>query len=242
MKLGKIFNVVAALSLVLGVAVFGAPSGKKSSVSSHREAPLISNDPQADNTDLYVFVSPDKPDTVTIISSWIPAEEPVAGPNYYKWADDASYYIYVDNVGDAKPHIWYKFELQDHRRQRQHVPVQHRPHRQPRCDPPARACSEGGPCRRAPNRGGSPPPQRRAPVRRAAALAEQALEDDARVRLGRKRRRRRRPREIVLIDARVAVVALARPSGADPSTAPATAAASAGRSAAPRSDRPSCPR
>ncbi|MFL5735132.1 MAG: DUF4331 domain-containing protein [Chloroflexia bacterium] len=110
MKVGKIVNVIAVLSLVLGVAAFGAPSGRVSA-SSHREAPLISNDAQADNTDLYAFVSPDKPDAVTIISSWIPTEEPVAGPNYYKFADDASYYIYVDNVGDAKPHIWYKFNF-----------------------------------------------------------------------------------------------------------------------------------
>src|SRR5690242_20307081 len=110
MKVGKIFNVVAALSLVLGLAVFAAPSGRVNA-SSHREAPLISNDPQADNTDLYAFVSPDKPDTVTIISNWIPLVEPAGGPNYYKFADDASYYIYVDNVGDAKPHIWYKFNF-----------------------------------------------------------------------------------------------------------------------------------
>ena len=54
-----------------------------------------------------------------------------------------------------------------------------------------------------------PSPQRGAPIGRAAALAEQPLEDDARMRLGRERRRRRRPREVVLIDARVAVVALA---------------------------------
>ena len=51
--------------------------------------------------------------------------------------------------------------------------------------------------------------QRGAAVGGAAAFAEQALEDDPRVRLGGQRRRRRRPREIVLIDAGVAVVALA---------------------------------
>ena len=54
-----------------------------------------------------------------------------------------------------------------------------------------------------------PPPQRGAPIGGAAALTEQPLEDDARMRLGREGRGRRRPREIVLIDAGVAVVALA---------------------------------
>jgi hypothetical protein len=50
------------------------PSG--ANASSHREAPLISEDPSADNTDLYAFRSPDKPDTLTIVSNFIPAERP----------------------------------------------------------------------------------------------------------------------------------------------------------------------
>ena len=52
--------------------------------SSHREAPLIAGDPTADNTDLYAFVSPDKPDTVTIIANYIPLEEPAGGPNFFR--------------------------------------------------------------------------------------------------------------------------------------------------------------
>ena len=56
--------------------------------SSHREAPLIADDPTADNTDLYAFRSPDKPDTVTIISNVIPGEDPAAGPNYYRFSAD----------------------------------------------------------------------------------------------------------------------------------------------------------
>ncbi len=59
------------------------------SASSHREAPLISGTPQFDNTDLYAFVSPDKPDTTTIVANWIPFEEPAGGPNFYTFADDA---------------------------------------------------------------------------------------------------------------------------------------------------------
>ena len=49
--------------------------------SSHREAPLISADPLADNTDLYAFRSPDDPNTVTIIANYIPFELPEGGPN-----------------------------------------------------------------------------------------------------------------------------------------------------------------
>ncbi|MFG2376251.1 DUF4331 domain-containing protein [Streptomyces sp. NPDC048504] len=69
--------------------------------SSHREAPLISGTPQYDNTDLYAFVSPDKPDTTTIVANWIPFEEPAGGPNFYQFADDAQYDLHIDNNGDA---------------------------------------------------------------------------------------------------------------------------------------------
>ena len=55
--------------------------------SSHREAPLISGDPTADNTDVYAFVSPDRPDTVTIIANYIPLEEPAGGPNFHSFDD-----------------------------------------------------------------------------------------------------------------------------------------------------------
>ena len=69
--------------------------------SSHREAPLISRDPSADNTDTYAFVSPDKPDTVTIIGSWIPGELPQGGPNFYTFDDSVTYGLNIDNNGDA---------------------------------------------------------------------------------------------------------------------------------------------
>ena len=59
--------------------------------SSHREAPLISEDPLADNTDVYAFVSPDRPDTVTLIANWIPLEAPGGGPNFFKFGDDVLY-------------------------------------------------------------------------------------------------------------------------------------------------------
>ncbi len=65
--------------------------------SSHREAPLISNDPLADNTDLYAFRSPDDPNTVTIIATYIPMQLPHGGPNYYTFGTDIRYEIHVDN-------------------------------------------------------------------------------------------------------------------------------------------------
>ena len=78
-------------------------------MSSHREAPEISKDPVADSTDLYAFVSPDKPDTVTIIANYIPLEPPASGPNFFEFGDDVTYYLYVDNDGDGKPEITYSF-------------------------------------------------------------------------------------------------------------------------------------
>ena len=79
--------------------------------SSHREAPLISNDPQADNTDVYAFVSPDNPDTVTMIASYIPFEDPAGGPNFYRFGDSVLYEIKIDNNGDAAEDISYQFRF-----------------------------------------------------------------------------------------------------------------------------------
>jgi Domain of unknown function (DUF4331) len=79
--------------------------------SSHREAPLISADPLADNTDVYAFVSPDNPETVTLIANWIPLEAPNGGPNFYKFGDDVLYRINIDNDGDAKDDIVYEFRF-----------------------------------------------------------------------------------------------------------------------------------
>jgi hypothetical protein len=79
--------------------------------SSHREAPLISQDPLADNTDLYAFVSPTAPDKVTIIANFIPLEAPYGGPNYYKFDDNALYEIKIDNNGDAREDVTFQFKF-----------------------------------------------------------------------------------------------------------------------------------
>jgi hypothetical protein len=81
-------------------------------MSSHREAPEISKDPVADNADVYAFVSPDKPDTVTLITNFVPLQLPSGGPNFFEFGDDVLYSIYVDNDGDAKPEIEFQFQFQ----------------------------------------------------------------------------------------------------------------------------------
>lgn len=75
--------------------------------SSHREAPLISKDAFADNTDTYVFISPENQDNIVFIGSWIPFEGPEGGPNYFEWDPTTLYDLYVDNDGDARADITY---------------------------------------------------------------------------------------------------------------------------------------
>jgi hypothetical protein len=108
---------VLATVAAVGLAVTGlAPL--TGNASSHREAPLISNDPQADNTDLYAFVSPDAPSKVTLVSNWIPFEEPAGGPNFYPFSDGAAYDLNVDNDGDGRADILYRWQFRDHYRNR----------------------------------------------------------------------------------------------------------------------------
>ncbi len=81
-----------------------------SEASSHREAPLISNDPLADNTDVYAFRSPDDPNTITIICNYIPFELPEGGPNYYTFGSNVRYEIHIKNkTTTADDDILYRF-------------------------------------------------------------------------------------------------------------------------------------
>ena len=77
--------------------------------SSHREAPNISLDPTADNTDVYAFTAKDAPDALTVVANWIPGEVPANGPNFFRFDDRARYYIHVDNDGDGKQDVSYRF-------------------------------------------------------------------------------------------------------------------------------------
>ncbi len=88
----------------------GAFSGPQAWASSHREAPLIANDPLADNTDLYCFRSPDDPNTITIIANYIPAELAYGGPNYASFGEGIRYEIHIDNnTGTPGDDITYRF-------------------------------------------------------------------------------------------------------------------------------------
>jgi hypothetical protein len=80
-------------------------------MSSHREAPEISKDPVADSTDVYAFVSPDRPGTVTLIANYVPLQEPAGGPNFYEFGEDILYEIHIDTNGNAEPDISYQFRF-----------------------------------------------------------------------------------------------------------------------------------
>src|SRR5690348_13938679 len=80
-------------------------------MSSHREAPEISKDPVADSTDVYAFISPDRPDTVTLIANYVPLQTPAGGPNFYEFGNAVLYEIHVDNNGDGRADVTYQFEF-----------------------------------------------------------------------------------------------------------------------------------
>jgi Domain of unknown function (DUF4331) len=97
--------------LVAGLLALAGPRPNAAVASSHREAPVISEDPVADNVDTYAFVSPDRPDTVTLIANYIPLEEPAGGPNFAKFGDDVLYALHVDNDGDGEDDVTYQFRF-----------------------------------------------------------------------------------------------------------------------------------
>src|SRR5438046_2249200 len=95
-KLHTALKVVAVFSVV-ALLLYAGSRHDQLSASSHREAPLISGDPQADNTDLYAFRSPDDTDRIVIIADYIPGELPMGGPNYYNFGNDIRYEIHIKN-------------------------------------------------------------------------------------------------------------------------------------------------
>jgi hypothetical protein len=103
--------VLAATATAAGGCALLGPG--TSSASSHREAPYILGDPAVDNTDTYAFVSPDDASTVTFVANWAPFSEPGGGPNFFPWDTEAAYDINVDNNGDAKADIVYRWTFSD---------------------------------------------------------------------------------------------------------------------------------
>jgi hypothetical protein len=88
--------------------IAGAPFA---AASSHREAPAIAGDPYADLTDLYAFVSPDAPDTVTFIMNAIPDQDPMGGPNFYKFDDKVKYVLHIAQAGHNQDDIKYSVDF-----------------------------------------------------------------------------------------------------------------------------------
>ncbi|MDQ6769115.1 MAG: DUF4331 domain-containing protein [Gemmatimonadota bacterium] len=104
MQLNRSIALICALLFVVPAVLFA---------SSHREAPLITEDPTMDNTDVYIFRSPDAPDTITIIANYIPLEEPANGPNFYNFSPAGVYELHIDNNGDGKEDITYQFQFRN---------------------------------------------------------------------------------------------------------------------------------
>ena len=105
--LASALSLAAVAAMLITSALVMAPTAD---ASSHREAPLISKDAFADNTDTYVFVSPENPDNLVLMASWIPFEGPEGGPNYFEWDENVLYDIHVDNNGDAVPDFTYTLD------------------------------------------------------------------------------------------------------------------------------------
>ena len=99
---------------ITGALLIAATSVSGVFGASHREAPLIAGDPTADNTDVYAFVSPNAPNTLTIIANYMPNEEPAGGPNFYPFDDTVRYEIHIDNNGDGRGDVNYTFRFKKH--------------------------------------------------------------------------------------------------------------------------------
>ena len=101
MKRYALVGAIAALAIAVPLSIG----------SSHREAPLTSMDPTADNTDTYAFTANDAPGKLTIVANWIPFEDPAGGPNFYRFDDNARYYLNIDNTGDGVADVRYLFDF-----------------------------------------------------------------------------------------------------------------------------------
>ena len=114
---------------ISALGVWGSLGHTPLEASSHREAPLIADDPLADNTDVYAFVAPNDPNRVVLIANYIPFQLPQGGPNYYTFGENIRYEIHVKNDGTTprrRHHL--PLHLHAHQPGPQHV-LQHSPGR-----------------------------------------------------------------------------------------------------------------
>src|SRR4029453_3836486 len=100
--------VVSTVAAAVAVALVRGPGPEGSRASSHREAPLISNDPAADKPHLSALGSPDAPNTVPIVANYVPLEQPAGGPNFASFGDDVRYELKVDHPGDGVEDVTYR--------------------------------------------------------------------------------------------------------------------------------------
>ena len=96
-----------AAALAAGMTMTGIAT--LAEASSHREAPAIGEDQFADNTDVYTFISPENPDNLVVVANYVPLLIPSSGPNFYRFSDDVAYDLRVDNNGDARTDLIYRF-------------------------------------------------------------------------------------------------------------------------------------
>src|SRR4051794_34120789 len=108
MRLRRTTALVASVAAAVGA---GGVVTALSTGSSHREAPLTALDPTGDATDVYAFTADDAPGDLTVVANWIPFEGPAGGPNFYRFDDRAAYYINVDNTGDGRYDVRYRFKF-----------------------------------------------------------------------------------------------------------------------------------
>jgi hypothetical protein len=107
MRRSAIVSVASVAALAAGALAVSSGSG-----SSHREAPDILGAPQLDNTDLYAFTAPDAPGSLTVVANWIPFEDPAGGPYFGKLDPKARYYVKIDNTGDGREDVAYRWQFQ----------------------------------------------------------------------------------------------------------------------------------
>jgi hypothetical protein len=106
MRRSNAIGAASAAALVAGSFAVTAVIG-----SSHREAPKILTDPTADNTDVYAFTAKDAPGSLTVVANWIPFEEPAGGPYFGKLDPKARYYVKIDNTGDGREDVAYRWQF-----------------------------------------------------------------------------------------------------------------------------------
>ena len=106
MRRSKALGAASAAALVAGSFAVSGVFG-----SSHREAPNILKDPTADNTDVYAFTAPDAPGSLTVVANWIPLADPAGGPNFFPLDENARYYVKIDNSGDGREDVAYRWDF-----------------------------------------------------------------------------------------------------------------------------------